>query len=167
MPPLPCECSRIQFSARRKAGCRTQFGVIRSTTLSKRSNNRKALRSGFPDLKWSTWRRFVGSDKNSSATPCSGVICTTGRLAKMISNGTMTQRDQYDTLLRLKNHHLGRYTISTGMAGTVRHGIWPKIAKVIRVNTFTASAPPFARTQFRVRAICGSLGKSPASFNAK
>ena len=113
------------------------------------------------------WRSSFGSLRNSSLIPCASLSSTTGRFAKIISNGTITQRDQYETLLRLKNHHFGRYMISTGIAGTVRHGIWPKIASVIRVKTFTASAPPFARTQLRVCSMCGSSGESPASLRAK
>ena len=81
--------------------------------------------------------------------------------------GTMTQRDQYETLSRLKNHQPGSQIISAGMAGTVRQGTWPNVASRMRVKTLTRSAPPLLSTQAQARRIASPAGSQPTVFRAK
>ncbi len=90
-----------------------------------------------------------------------------GRSAISTSSGTMTVRDQYDTLDRWKKNHRGRCMISTGITGVARQGTWPNSASWMRVNTLLRSAPPIARMHARARAMCGASGASPIAFSAK
>ena len=48
--------------------------------------------------------------------------------------------------------------ISTGMTGVARHGTWPNMARVRRVNTLQRAAPPRDRIESRASFICGSSG---------
>ena len=57
--------------------------------------------------------------------------------------------------------------ISTGIIGTARHDTTPNSASRIRVNTFTVSAPPFARIASRARTMWSASGESPIIFSAK
>jgi hypothetical protein len=82
------------------------------------------------------------------------------------NSGTITVRDQYDTLSRWNGNHFGSSMISTGIYGTPRHGSWPNIASVSRVNTLARAAPPYCRMMSRARTICGACGLSPASLSA-
>src|ERR1700722_1928281 len=89
-----------------------------------------------------------------------------GLYVQRMNNGTITVRDQYETLSRWNGNQLGINMISTGMYGTARHGTSPNNASAIRVNTFERAAPPRWRIATRARCICGASGLSPASFNA-
>ena len=84
-----------------------------------------------------------------------------------IRSGTITVRDQYETLPIWKGDQRGSNMISTGISGTARHGTWPNRAREIRVNTLQRAAPPWARMASRARRMCGADGESPASFRAK
>ena len=53
------------------------------------------------------------------------------------------------------------------MQGTPSQGYCPNIASVIFVKTFARISPPRFRTFSRARAMNGSRGDTPASFNAK
>ena len=57
--------------------------------------------------------------------------------------------------------------ISSGIAGTARHGTSPNRASRQRVNTLLRSAPPAASTAARARRMCGSWGSSPIALSAK
>ena len=83
------------------------------------------------------------------------------------TSGTITVRDQYETLPRWNGNHFGSSISSTGIAGTARHGTSPQRASSERVNTLLRSAPPCARIASRARAMCGASGESPAAFSAK
>ena len=91
-----------------------------------------------------------------------------GARASSTSSGTITVRDQYDTLLRWNGNHSGRCMISTGITGTARHGTWPNSASWARVNTLARSAPPAARMAvagaFHVRRV-GRIADQPSARN--
>ena len=82
------------------------------------------------------------------------------------NSGTITVRDQYDTLLMWKGNHFGSSMISTGMKGTPRQGIWPNSASVMCVKTLAWAAPPRASTASRALTMWGSSGSSPVSLSA-
>ena len=90
-----------------------------------------------------------------------------GRCVMRIRSGTMTVRDQYETLLRWNGNPRGSNMISTGISGTERHGTWPNSAKVMRVHTLERAAPPRVSIASRARRMCGADGASPANFSAK
>ncbi len=90
-----------------------------------------------------------------------------GRSAISTTSGTITVRDQYDTLSRWNGNQCGSSTSSTGMHGTACQGTSPYSASCARVNTLVRSAPPAARMACRARAMCGASGESPIIFSAK
>ena len=104
--------------------------------------------------------------RNSSGMCTSLGLRAFGRSAISASNGTITVRDQYDTLDRWKKNHFGKCMISTGITGTARHGTWTNRASWMRVNTLQRSAPPAARMATRARVMCGASGESPIAFSA-
>ena len=57
--------------------------------------------------------------------------------------------------------------ISTGIAGTARHGMKPHSASISRVNTLARAAPPRDSIACRARAMCGASMSSPIVFSAK
>ncbi len=110
---------------------------------------------------------LTGAPRNSSSIRTRRGLRATGRFAFSTSNGTITVRAQYDTFDRWNGNHCGNSMISTGIIGTARHDTTPNNASRIRVNTFTASAPPFARIASRARTMCSASGESPIILSAK
>ena len=61
---------------------------------------------------------------------------------------------------------MGRYTISGGITGRSSQDHWPKSASQILVNTRVAGMPPRALIHSAALAMCGALGRCPASRSA-
>ena len=68
-----------------------------------------------------------------------------GFFAISTSSGTITVRDQYDTLVRWNGNQRGSSMISTGITGTAFQPSSPKSANWMRVKTLALAAPPAAR----------------------
>jgi hypothetical protein len=109
----------------------------------------------------------TGAPWNSSSILTPRGLRATGRLAFSTSSGTITVRAQYDTFDRWNGNHCGSSMISTGIIGTAYHDTTPNSASRIRVNTFTASAPPCARIASRARRMWSASSGSPIIFSAK
>ncbi len=118
-------------------------------------------------MPWFQSRTCSGGTLNNSGTCTPRGLRARGFSAISTSSGTITVRDQYDTLSRWNGNHLGSSTSSTGISGTARHGTSPYKASCARVNTLLRSAPPAARIAARARRICGASAASPSSFSAK
>ena len=67
-------------------------------------------------------RTCSGGVRNSSGIATPRGLRARGFSAISTSSGTITVRDQYDTLLRWKGNQRGSSMISTGITGTARHG---------------------------------------------
>ena len=109
----------------------------------------------------------TGAPRNSSSIRTPRGLRATGRFAFSTSSGTITVRAQYDTFDRWNGNHFGSSMISTGIIGTAYHVTTPNSASRMRVNTFAASAPPWARMHSRARTICSASTGSPIIFSAK
>ncbi len=105
--------------------------------------------------------------RNSSGTCTPRGLRARGFSAISTVSGTITVRDQYDTLSRWNGNQRGSSTSSTGITGTARHGTSPYSASCARVNTLLRSAPPAARIASRARRMCAAPGSSPSIFSAK
>ncbi len=90
---------------------------------------------------------------NNSRTWTLRGLAAQGLSVQSTNNGTITVRDQYETLDMWNGNHLGSSMISTGMKGTPRQGIWPNSASAILVKTLTLTAPPRATIAARARAM--------------
>ncbi len=62
--------------------------------------------------------------------------------------------------------HGGRKISSGGSSGSRSQGHQPKRASQIRVKTRASAMPPWERTQWAARVMCGASGLSPASRSA-
>ena len=108
-----------------------------------------------------------GGRANSSGTCTPRGLRARGRSAISTVSGTITVRDQYETLSRWNGNHFGSSTSSTGITGTARHGTSPNSASCARVNTLVRSAPPAASTASRAARMCGASMSSPINLSAK
>ena len=81
--------------------------------------------------------------------------------------GTITVRPQYEILSMWNGNQRGSSMISTGMTGTLRHGMMPNSESRMRVKTFACAAPPRARMASRARRMCSESTGSPIIFRAK
>ena len=104
---------------------------------------------------------------NSSSIRTPFGLRARGFFAISTSSGTMTVRLQYEILSRWNGNHFGSSMISTGIAGTARHGMNPYSASRSLVNTFERPAPPRERIASRARAMCGASIESPIILSAK
>ncbi len=165
-PSSPFSRSMTKATARRMALCRAARGKAGSTRRSTESSALKTRPHGERYGPLIQSRTRSGGVRNSSATPTPRGLRARGRSAISTSSGTITVRDQYDTLERWKKNQRGRCMISTGITGTARHGTCPNSANWQRVKTLVRSAPPAARIAARARAMWGASGSSPIAFSA-
>ncbi len=169
MPPRPSSPFRrvvTKATALRMALSRLRFGKpgrAARSAVSTPLKKRPQLERYGPRIQS---RICSGGVRNSSCTCTPRGLRATGRSAISTSSGTITVRDQYDTLDRWNGNHSGRCMISSGITGTARHGTWPNSASWARVNTLVRSAPPAARIACRARTMCGASGESPIALSA-
>ena len=104
--------------------------------------------------------------QNSSSIPMPRGLRARGFNAARTRSGTITVRDQYETLSMWKGAHLGRSNASTRITGTARHGTCPNKARVKRVNTLQRAAPPCLRMALRAHVMWGASMSSPVSLRA-
>ena len=123
---MPLRRSLTNATALSIARLRRRFGITGSSARSTMSTARKNRNQdhfwcgalcGAPTVFGSSW--------NSSSIVTPRGFCARGFNACSTSNGTMTVRAQYEILSMWNGNHFGSSMISTGITGTLLHGMTP------------------------------------------